>query len=199
MKPTSITTYVSLCALALTLGTAPSLHAENLLPEGSMEIAGKGGLPEGFEHPNNVWLKKFGGKVSAEQQEGNTFLRIDMPQAESLVRSAAEIKLPEGTSSVRVAWRVRADIKEVSANDDKSGRGVVMIFRFYSEGPSVPEGERGGKFVSIEQIQQSTDGWVDKEKVLAVPEGKKYLQIQFGTKGTAAVADFDDVVVEKAD
>lgn len=162
-----------------------------------MEIEGSKGLPEGFHYPDPNWLKGFNARVTTQTEEGNTFLRVDMPVAEQLVTTSFEVPVPDGAAAMRVAWRVRADVKEVSPNDDQSGRGVCMIASWYAE----PEGvaERGYKHGVIDQIKQSTDGWIDKETILQVPGGKKFLSIQLGTKGTAAVADFDDVVVEKSE
>lgn len=162
-----------------------------------MEIEGTKGLPEGFHYPDPNWLKQFNANVTAENEEGNTFLRINMPVAEQLIGASFEVPVPDGATEMRIAWSVRADVTEVSPNDDQSGRGVCMIASWYVE----PEGveDRGYKHGLIDQTTESTDGWVDKETILQVPEGKKFLNIQLGTKGTAAVADFDDVVVEKAE
>ena len=175
----------------------PAAQAENLFPEGTMEIEGIKGLPEGFHYPDPNWLKGFNASATTQSEEGNTFLRVNMPVAEQLVAASFEVPVPDGAAAMRVAWRVRADVSEVSANDDQSGRGVCMIASWYAEPAGVED--RGYKHGVIDQIKQSTDGWIDKETILQVPQGKKFLSIQLGTKGTAAVADFDDVVVEKSE
>lgn len=170
-----------------------ALQAGELFPEGTMEIPGPNGMPEGFKHPDPNWLKGFNGQVTLENEEGNNFLRFNIPVADGLIGSTLEIPVPAGATNLVVAWRVRAEVTEVQPNDDHTGRGVCMIASWFVEPPGVAD--RGYKHGTIDQVQQSTDGWVDKEVVLAVPEGKKFLGIQIGTKGTAAVADFDDVQI----
>jgi len=183
-----------LCIFSLHFAAPSAQAADNLLPEGNMETVDGKGLPEGFNHPDPNWLSGFKAVVSVAGEEGNNFLRFEVPTTEGLVASTADLPVPEGAKEIRVAWKVRANVKEVSENTDQSGRGVCLIVTWFSE----PEGteNRGYKHGVIDQTTESTDGWKDKEVTLPVPEGKKFMTISIGTKGTAATADFDDVVIE---
>jgi hypothetical protein len=176
-------------------GAIPTARAGNLLPEGSMEISGDMGMAEGFTYPDPNWLKSFAAAVSVENENGNRFIRVDMPRAEQLIACSVEIPVPEGATSLRLSWRVRALVKQLSPKDDPGGRGVCMIATWYDKPPSI--GDRGYKFCGMWKEAESTRGWVARQATLAVPAGKKFLAIQFGTKNAAAIADFDDIMIEK--
>jgi len=167
----------------------------NLFPEGSMEIPGDQGVAEGFTYPDPNWLKGFGGRVTVENEDANRFIRVNMPKPEQLIACGFEIPVPEGAKSLRVTWRMRATVRELSNKDIHGGLGVVLIASWYAKPRSI--GDRGYKFGGLTAVQETTAGWVQKETILEVPEGKKFIAIAFGTKSTSAIADFDDIVVEK--
>ena len=173
----------------------PSTHAGNLLPEGSMEIPSDQGLAEGFRYPDPNWLKGFGAAVTVENENGNRFIRVNMPRPEQLIACSFEIPVPEGATSLRVRWRVRANVQKVPTKEEPGGSGVCLIASWYAA-PRGP-GERGYKFGGMQSLHESTGGWIDKETILPVPDGKKFISFQFGTKSVAATADFDDIVIEK--
>lgn len=173
----------------------PMVRAGNLWPEGTMEIPGGQGLAEGFRYPDPNWLKGFGAAVTVENENGNRFIRVNMPRPEQLIACSFEIPVPEGAASLRVTWRMRATVRQVSTKDEPGGCGVCLIASWYAA-PRGP-GERGYQFGGMQSVKESTTGWVKKETILAVPPGKKFLTIQFGTKSVAATADFDDLVIEK--
>lgn len=194
MKPNSFVR-VALMALSALIAWIPSARGGNLLPEGSMEIPGDQGLAEGFHYPDPNWLKGFGAAVTVENENGNRFIRVNMPQPEQLIACTFEIPVPEGASSLRVTWRVRATVRQLPTGDEPGGSGVCLIASWYTA-PRGP-GERGYKFGGMQSVKESTNGWVNKESILPVPPGKKFISFQFGTKSVAATADFDDIVIEK--
>ena len=170
--------------------------AENLAPIGDMEVAGTNKLPEGFRYQNPYWLNGFNAKVTTENEDDNKFLRVDMPLAEHLIAASFELAIPEGATKLRISWKVRATITDISENTDESGRGVCMVASWYAEPEGGSDTERGYKHGIIDQIKTATTGWEDREVTMEVPPGKRFLNIKLGTKGTAAIADFDDLVIE---
>ncbi len=160
-----------------------------------MEIPGEQGVAEGFTYPDPNWLKGFGAKTNVENEDGNRFIRVNMPKPEQLIGCGFEIPVPAGAKSLRVTWRMRATVRELSKKDEPGGLGVVLIATWYAKPRSI--GDRGYKFGGMTAVTETTAGWVRKEAILEVPEGKKFISITFGTKSTSAIADFDDIVVEK--
>ncbi len=160
-----------------------------------MEISSDQGLAEGFRYPDPNWLKGFGAAVTVENENGNRFIRVNMPRPEQLIACSFEIPLPEGAISLRVRWRVRATVGQVPTKEGPGGSGVCLIASWYAA-PRGP-GERGYQFGGMQSVRESTSGWVNKESILTVPPGKKFISFQFGTKSVAATADFDDIVIEK--
>ncbi len=189
-----IVSHVTALAGVLLFGILAPVFGENIFPEGSMEILNRKGLPDGLSHADPEWAKKFGGKVTVETEEGNSYLRLVMPATDQLFASGCEIKLPANATQVRVAYRVRANITEVAPNTEKTGTGGCVI-RGWSSAPIGTEGAQG-KFSGADWIKESTDGWMEKEFTFDTVPGMPYLVLQLGFKQASGTIEFDDVVIE---
>lgn len=184
-----LSTLALVCGLLSAAAAIPVYASDNLVPEGSFEIFDAAGNPEGWKMPNPAWYKNFGGEVSVVSEEGDNFLRIKSEGMDKLLRASFLIQIPENTYSLRLSYRVRANVSDVAPND---GKGVgVMIARWWG----TPEKEEfkwgGGDFIT-----ESTSGWQDKEFELEVPSGVTTLRIDIGVRNANAEGDFNDIVVE---
>jgi hypothetical protein len=165
----------------LLLITAVSfLHADEpgntLLPNGDFESSGAG----------KTWASGKGATVEVE--DGNHFLRLQSTEPNTQVQSHRKIKIPGGTQKVKVTFRVRYENIIPGAENWHVG-SLVMHFRDSTGGIAKPDPKPF-------PFKGKSDGWVEKEVELTVPEGATELeflpalfQVQQGT------LDFDDFVV----
>lgn len=168
------------------------IQASNLLPEGNFEILNHVGMPEGWKLPDPRWYRGFGGNVTVEQEEGNNFLRLESAGMDKLFEASFTVDLPPEARSIRLSYRVRAEVRDVSPNDG-SGVGVTLI-RWWGN-----EEKKQARYAHTDWITSTTPGWVEKEDFLTVPEGMTKLTVYPAIRHASAIADFDDITIEVED
>jgi len=149
-----------------------------LTPNGDFESGSLGGA--------NGWTAGKG--ASVEVEDGNHFLRLQSAEPNVQVQSHRKVKIPAGTQKVKLSFRVRYDNIVAGAENWHLG-SLVLHFKDSTGANTKPE-PRPFSF------KGKSDGWVEKEVEIDVPEGSVELEflpalfrVQSGT------LDFDDIVV----
>jgi hypothetical protein len=156
------------------------LHAaepgNTLTPNGDFE-ANSGG---------NTWA--IGKGASIEQEDGNHFLRLHSSEPNTQVQSHRKVAIPGGTQKLKITFRARYE-NIVPGEENWHVGSLVMHFKD-STGGNVRPAPKTFSF------KGKSDGWVEKELEVDVPEGAVELEflpalfrVQQGT------LDFDDIVV----
>jgi hypothetical protein len=179
-----------------TVSTTNTVNVVNLLPEGSFELLNADGDPEAWVLPNKndrPWLAGVTARI--EQENNSHYLRIttnpEFPGFYSLFTVVPWE--PEGKSKVRVSARLRANIQDKPEAPWRGFRAHVGFSREQGSGRNwTMEGDR--RLDGLD-IQDTTADWVPATDSRAVPEGTKFICIQFIVGGMTGTFDVDDVVV----
>lgn len=139
-----------------------------------------------FEAGAKDW--SVGKGVTVEKDGSNQFLRLQSTEPNTQVQSHRKVKIPGGTQKLKVSFRVHYD-EIVSGAENWHNGSLVMHFKD-STGAIAKPSPRPFSF------KGKSDGWVEKEVELDVPEGAVELEIlpalfmvQQGT------LEFDDFVI----
>jgi len=139
-----------------------------------------------FESGAKDW--SVGKGVTIEEDGGNHFLRIQSSEPNTQVQSHRKIKIPGGTQKLKVSFRVRYE-NIVSGAQNWHNGSLVMHLKD-STGAIVKPAPRPFSF------KGKSDGWVEKELEIDVPEGAVELELLpalfMVEQGTL---EFDDFVI----
>lgn len=165
----------------LFLTVATSHSADSIMENGDLETGGLGS--------NNSWTAGKG--VTIEEENGNHFLHLEAVEPNVQIQSYRLVKIPDGVKKLKVSFKVRYENITPGAENWHTGR-LIMHFKDAGGGMLKPDPKPFA-------FKDKSDGWVEKEVELDVPEGSVALEFmpalfQVGT-GTL---DIDDVVITPA-
>ncbi len=171
-------TLVPLIVLLVVSASRGEDAANSLIPNGDFEAGSLSGA--------NSWPTGKG--ISIEEEEGNHFLRLKAEEPGLQVQAYRKIKLPGGVQKLNVSFRVRFAEITAGAQNWHTGR-IVMHFKDANDQLLKPD-------PSAFAFKGNSNGWVDKDAQLNVPEGAVFLEFLPALFQVAqGTLDIDDVVV----
>ena len=197
----SLKTLLSLTVFA-SVGLLPTHASDNLAPEGTFEAGlASNGTPAGWEVNPGDWQNKpnlaltIMSEGASPDADGKNYLRLANTGApgEGMFRLFLTVALPTPTpAQVILAWRVRAEIEELSTTHEWAS--VQCPVEFLDSKGNVISTNHGAL-----RLKKSTGGkWLERETPLTVPPGTVEIRIAPGLSLIKGTVDFDDISLTPA-
>ena len=183
-----------LAALALAAASAQAIEAENnLITNPKFETADSDGHPEGWHvsHPN--YLKQCQTTVEMTAEGETPFYRVTKAAGSGPGLGWQEIQIPEGTTALRVAVKMRGQ-NIVRGAEGWAYPGVSVTYLFDGSDQGKP-----GSWDKWPVLPTGSSDWQDYEAIIPVAEGAKRASVGIISQGWTGTADFAEVVVEKVE
>jgi len=182
MKSRSSHARVCLAALllfgSLSFGRADSA---DLLVNGDFQTApsAQGGVPD--------WtIKGDNNQAKVVEEEGNRFLRLDLPQ-QGYLQALQQFPVGKDWTGLSVSAKVRIQGMKKGPEDHNT---VTLLYIFEDA-----QGQHVGQW--NQKMFQGDQDWQPFEMTIEpIPEGAKTLTVACSIMNTSATADFDEVVVK---
>lgn len=164
-------------ALLVALSGAALAADESLIPNGSFEVANTAGTwPDKWSEPAGA---------SWEEEQGNHFLRLTMPEPGKNVMVYWAFPVKPG-QQYRLSFRAR--YKDIKPGQQPWFDGRVMM-NFKDAGKKIVKGAPGAP-----SFRGTSNGWQEKSLTLNTPQGAEQLEIMFTLfQAQSGTLDFDDV------
>lgn len=182
-----------LCTLTACLTQLPAQFGgaeHNLIENGNFEIADADGRPIGrtISHPN--FLTQCDTVVEMMAEGDITFYRVTKHSPSSPEIGCQEIKIPEGTSSLPLAIKMRGEnIIKGLEGWALPGLSVTYLFDDSEEG-------KAGSWEKWPVLPVGDSDWQEYEAIIPVRDNARRASISLIGNGWTGTADFTDVVVE---
>lgn len=183
MRRSSSRARISRLAACLLLGGLSFGRAESadLIVNGDFQTAppAQGGVPD--------WTVKGDmNEAKIVEEEGNRFLRLDLPQ-QGYLQALQQFPVGKGWTGLSVSAKVR--IQNLKKGPE-SHNTVTLLYIFEDA-----KGQHVGDW--NQKMFQGDQGWESFEMTFEpIPEGAKTLTVACSIMNASATADFDEVVVK---